>query len=331
MEFKVFDCTIRDGSNAVDFNFSEETFRAIISALDKSGVGYIDLGHGLGLGARDKCGKPGILSEQEYLDIAKEEIKKAKYGMFFLAKFGDKKHIDMLADNGCNFIRIGSNITEVDEVEQYVRHAKERGLYVNICLMKGYAVDIDDYIEIVKKVDSWKLDLITVMDSAGTMMPYEVRQRIVQGTLNTRNAEMGFHAHNNLQMGVANILTAVESGATSIDVSVGGLGRSSGNAPTEIVALVLKRYGYNVNLDYKILSDLNDNTIYPLLKGVNRFSSEELTFGYSGFHSGFYPLVKKVMENYKHIDVRDLIIAMSEKEKVAVDEQLIIEVAESLG
>lgn len=330
MEFNIFDCTIRDGSNAVDFNFTEEMVRTILRSLERGGVRWVDLGHGLGTGAREKSGKPGILSELDYLRIAKEELKTASYGMFFLAKFGEKRHIDLLVEHGCRFIRIGSNITEIDQVEHFVRYAKEKGLYVNICLMKAYAVDLPDYISVIKKADSWGLDLITVMDSAGTMMPVDVKERIVQGNLHTQNAKMGFHAHNNLQMAVCNILTAVESGAASFDASVGGLGRSAGNAPIEIATLVLKRHGYETGLDYKILSDLNDTTIYPLLETTNRFSSQELTFGYAGFHSGFFPIVEKVMQQYEMLDVRDVIIALSAKEQVAVSENLVEETAESL-
>lgn len=319
----MIDCTLRDGSNAVDFNFDESTVRKILRGLERGGVRWIDLGHGLGLGAREKSGKPGILTEEQYLAIAGEELTQASFGMFFLAKFGEMKHIDMIAHGGCGFIRIGANITEADEIEPFVRHALDLGLYVNVCLMKAYAVSLADYLDILERVDSWGLDLITLMDSAGTMMPGEVKERIIHGRLHLQNANIGFHAHNNLQMAISNVVTAVESGAHSFDASVGGLGRSSGNAPTEIAALVLERYGYDLGLDYKVLSDLNDEVVYPLISRENRFSTEALTFGYAGFHSGFYPLVLAAMKNVGGIDARDLIVELCRKERVSVDEKLV--------
>ena len=83
-------------------------------------------------------------------------------------------------------------------------------------------------------------------------------------------------------------------------------------------------------LDYKILSDLNDNYIFPLIKGENRFSSAALTFGFAGFHSSFFPLIKKIIKNHPSIDYRDLIIAISKKEKANVAEELINQVVREI-
>jgi len=130
---------------------------------------------------------------------------------------------------------------------------------------------------------------------------------------------LGFHAHNNLQLAIANALVAIESGAEEIDVSMGGLGRSAGNA----FAILLEKYNFGRFLDYKLLSDLNDKYIFPLIKGENRFSSEALTFSFAGFHSSFFPLILKVCKKYPSIDYRDVVLAVSAEEKVNVTEDLI--------
>ena len=51
---------------------------------------------------------------------------------------------------------------------------------------------------------------------------------------------VGFHGHNNLGLSVANALAAVEAGAASLDGAIGGLARSAGNAPTEMLCAVLQ-------------------------------------------------------------------------------------------
>lgn len=86
------------------------------------------------------------------------------------------------------------------------------------------------------------------------------------------------------------------------------------------LAILLEKYGWEKPLNYKVLSDLNDNYIFPLIKSQNRFFSKALTFGFAGFHSSFFPLIQKVCKKYNNIDYRDVILALSAREKVNVTE-----------
>lgn len=331
MTIKILDSTLRDGSNAINFQFDRELTQKILSGLEKGGIEWIEMGHGLGLGATKKCGKPAPLSDEEYMDLAKSTLKKANFGFLILKKFGEKKDIKLAAERGARFIRVGSNITEVNQIEDYIKYAKEQGLIVFIALMKAYAVtSMKEYVKILQKLEKWGVDIVTLMDSAGTMVPEEVKEYINQGKMNI-NISLGFHAHNNLQLAIANTITAVKAGADYVDVSVGGLGRSAGNAPTEILAILLEKYGWGKPLDYKVLSDLNDNYIFPLIKGQNRFSSVALTFGYAGFHSSFFPIVQKVVREYPSVDYRDLVIKLSIEEKVNVTEELVRRITKDLS
>jgi len=330
MTIKIIDTTLRDGSNAINFQFGRKLTKNVLTGLEQAGIGWIEMGHGLGLGASKKCGKPALLTDEEYVDLAKDCLKKANFGFIFLTKFGEKKDIKLIAEKGVNFIRIGSNITEVDQIEEYIKYAKDQGLLVFIALMKAYAVtSMKEYVEILQKLEKWGVDLTTLMDSAGTMLPEDVKKYINIGKINIETP-LGFHAHNNLQLGVANTIVAMESGADAIDVSVGGLGRSAGNAPTEILAILLEKYGWGKLLDYKILSDLNDKFIFPLIKEENRFLSEALTFGFAGFHSSFFPLIQKGCKKHPSIDYRDVVLEVSKKEKVNVTEELVNKVVEKI-
>jgi len=331
VSIKIIDCTLRDGSHAINYQFNKELTEKILLGLEKAGIQWIEMGHGKGLGASKKYKKPASLSDEMYIDIAKECLTKSNFGFFCQKEFSEKEDIKNAAKKGVNFVRIGSDVSEIDENEDYVKYAKDQGLIVFIALRKSYTVSPYDkkYIEILNKLNKWGADLVTIMDSAGTMVPYEVKQYIIQGRINS-NIPIGFHAHNNLQLGIANIISAIEAGADAVDVSIGGLGRSSGNAPTEILALILEKYGWGKLLDYKILSDLNDEIIFPLIKGENRFSSKAITFGFAGFHSGFYPLIEDVIQNNPSIDYRDLIIAVSKIEKEKVNKKLVEDIANSL-
>ncbi|MFZ7119584.1 MAG: hypothetical protein ACOWWH_01360 [Eubacteriaceae bacterium] len=331
MGLNILDTTLRDGSNAINFNFDENLTKIVLENLEKAGVDWIEMGHGMGLGASKKCGKSALLSDIEYMELANENLAKAKYGFIISKKFGTKQDIKEAAERGVNFIRIAANITEVEEIEDYTKFAIDQGLTVLIALMKAYAIkpNTKEYHKILKEIDKWNIKWATLMDSAGNMTPEDVKDYIIQARL-CSNVKLGFHAHNNLQLGIANTMAAIQSGVISVDASVGGLGRSSGNAPTEILALLLEKYELGKLLDYKILSNLNDEYIFPLIRGENRFSSSALTFGFAGFHSSFFPLIEKELKKNPSLDYRDLIIELSRKEQVNVTENLINETAMDL-
>ena len=66
------------------------------------------------------------------------------------------------------------------------------------------------YANILKKLEKWGVNIITLMDSAGTMLPEDVQKYINFGKLHSE-VKLGFHAHNNLQLGIANVITAIKA------------------------------------------------------------------------------------------------------------------------
>lgn len=326
MSLQILDTTLRDGSNAINFQFGTDLTRDILLGLEDSGIQLIEMGHGMGLGAHINSGTPAILTDEEYMEIASETLTKAKFGFIILKKYGGIEDIKIAAKKGAGFIRIGTNITEVDDIEEMVKYAKDQGLMVLIALMKAYALEPGkEYIEMLQKLDDWGVDIATLMDSAGYMLPEDVSEYVVQAKVNT-DINLGFHAHNNLQLAIANTVSAIKSGVDSVDVSLYGLGRSSGNAPVEILAALAKRYRWDIDLNLKRLSDISDKYIYPLIKDDNRFSASSLIFGMAGFHSSYFGLIKKINEKYPEIDYRDIIVAVSTKEQVNLTEELIEQV-----
>lgn len=330
MSLKIIDCTLREGSNVINFQFGRKLTINILKGLESAGVQWIEMGHGYGLSATSKCNFPALLSDEEYMDLAKSCLKVAKYGFHFNLKYSEKKDIKISARKGVHFLRIGTEIDRVNEIKEYINLAKENGLLVFVSLRKIYAISgFREYVKILKKLENWGADLIILLDSAGYMMPKDVKKIINLGKTAIETS-LGFHAHNNLQLGIANTITAIESGVDSVDACVGGIGRSSGNIPIEILSIILEKYHWETSLDYKKLSDLNDKYIFPLIKGKNRFSSKNLLSGLTGFHSGYFPLINKAIKKYPHIDYRDLIIAISKKEKINITERLVEDTIEKL-
>ncbi len=90
---------------------------------------------------------------------------------------------------------------------------------------------------------------VVLADTIGVAAPREVRSLV------ERTGAAGFHGHNTRNTGYANALAAVESGATVLDASIGGLGgcpyapRASGNVATEDLVYVLEHEGVETGVD----------------------------------------------------------------------------------
>jgi 4-hydroxy 2-oxovalerate aldolase len=84
-----------------------------------------------------------------------------------------------------------------------------------------------------------KVPRVYCADSFGSFFPERLKFLIAQ-LREIGAVEVGFHAHNNLQMAFANTLAAIEAGATWVDGTVHGMGRGVGNLPLEILIAYLQ-------------------------------------------------------------------------------------------
>lgn len=325
---QILECTLRDGSYAIDFQFNAEDTSIIAAGLEDCGFKLIEIGHGLGLNASNAGEGVAAATDEEYLHAASSTLKKAKFGMFFIPGIGRKEDLKLAADYGMGFVRIGTNAPEIKKAEEYIKLAKKLDMEVSSNLMKSYALKPKELAECGKLAEKWGADVVAIVDSAGGMLPKEIKEyvRVMEDSI---NAEIGFHGHNNLSLVHANCLAAVEAGATRIDSSLQGMGRSAGNAQTETLAALLEKTGYDLGIDLKKTMDLGKEFIKPLTRkrGTDPI---ELTLGYAKFHSKFLKNIYKASEKH-NVDPRELIIRSSEKTVVNVPEELAMTLAQELS
>lgn len=324
----ILECTLRDGSYAINFQFSTEDTTLLAAALEEAGFSLIEVGHGLGLNA-SKAGKgKAAASDRDYLEVCSKALKKAEFGMFFIPGVGRKEDLKLAAEYGMGFVRIGTNVTEAETAAEYVSYAKELGFTVSSNLMKSYALPLSEFIRKAKLVESYGVDIIYLVDSAGGMFPEDVREYITS-IKDKCNCEVGFHGHDNLNLALANSLEAIKCGATYLDSSLQGMGRSAGNTQTEVLLLVLDKLGHHLGIDILKTMDIGERLVKPLMRERHGVDSISMVSGFSQFHSSFLSNIYKVAKMYD-IDPRELIIEVSEKDKVNVTEKLAMEAAREL-
>lgn len=324
---RILECTVRDGSYVVNFQFTGDDTAIMVAGLESAGIELIEIGHGLGLNASNAGHGIAAASDHEYLEAAATTLTRAQWGTFFIPGIGRHEDLELAASFGMHFVRIGTNADRVSESQEYIEHAKRLGLYVSSNLMKSYAVPVDVLVQQAKLAQQYGADMVSLVDSAGTMVPAEVA-RYTQALCGELEVPIGFHGHDNLCLAVANVLAAIEAGAAVIDTTLQGFGRSGGNPPTEVVVGLLQRMGAVESIDLKRLMDVSQRLIGPLMR-PKRHDPLDITAGIGGFHSSYLEKIVRYADRFR-VDARDLILAVCQVERLTASDAVVEEAARRL-
>lgn len=323
-EFKVMDVTLRDGSYAINFQFSCADVELIGGGLDELGYPLIEIGHGMGISASSYKNGFALHSDEEYLMAAKRSIKNGQFGMFCIPGIAKIQDMEKLAEKGMGFVRVGTNVNEVEKSEAYIRKAKKLGITVMANYMKSYAVDEEYFAEQIKKTESYGADVIYIVDSAGSMLPNDI-QRYYNAIQRVSKLPVGFHGHDNLGLALCNSLYALNLGIEYIDASLQGLGRSAGNTATEQLTICAEKMGYHIKVDYKKLLLMSKRLVKPFMKRKG-IDPVDTICGISGFHSSYLQQIHKIAGLYG-VNPLQLIEEYSKIDKMDMDENKLDEIA----
>ena len=323
---QIMDVTLRDGSYAINFQFSEYETERISRKLFESGIKYIEIGHGVGLDGSSTQNGIALCTDEEYLETAKQSVPEAKYGMFCIPTFAKLESLDKLKQYDASFVRIGSNVTEVESTEKYIKRAKELGLEVMANYMKSYVVSPKEFAQNVLKSESYGADTVYIVDSAGSMGQEEI-EKYYEEIRKVSSIKVGFHGHNNLGLAIANSLHAFKLGFDYVDSSILGMGRSSGNAATELLIGNLIRNGENNEYNLKTVLECAEKYVRPLWK--HNANALDLYCGIAEFHTSYMHYIHKYARKYQ-VNPLDLILKYAEYDKVNMDEGALKEIASKM-
>ena len=105
------ECTIRDGGYAIDFQWPPDEIEQIVRGLAEAGFEYIEVGHGLGLGA-SRTFTPARCSDEEMAALAVGARGSAKIGAFFIPGVGTADDLRRFRDAGADFVRVGTDVSK---------------------------------------------------------------------------------------------------------------------------------------------------------------------------------------------------------------------------
>jgi 4-hydroxy-2-oxovalerate aldolase len=324
---KILETTLRDGSYVLNFQFTANDTAVMCEELERAGFPLIEVGHGIGLGASRAGMGQAAESDEAYLRAAAGAIKSARWGMFCIPGIAQLEDVDMAAEHGMKFIRVGTNVTDVEKSEPFIVRAKRHGMMVCANFMKSYAMAPVEFAARAVRTQQFGSDMVYIVDSAGGMLTSEMEEYI-KAVQDACNLEIGFHGHNNLDLAVANSLRAIELGVAVVDTSLQGLGRSAGNTPTEVLIAVLKRYGLDLGIDPLAVMDISEKYVRPLVQR-HGYDSIDVVTGLAQFHSSYMGLIREFSSTYR-VDPRRLIMEVCEQDRVNAPRDLVERAAQKL-
>lgn len=321
-----FDSTLRDGSHAIAHQFSAENIKNYCRQMDGSGMYVIIVGHGNGLGASSLQVGLSLTSDNHMLKAARDELKKTKLGTFLIPGFGTiKDNLKPAIDIGVDLFCVAIHCTEADVTRQHIEYLRKENKDVYGVLMMYHMASKERLLEEALKMQNYGAQGIILMDSAGASIPAMVSETIKFLSHNL-NIKLGFHAHNNLGLAVANSLLAIESGATIIDGTLRGFGAGAGNCQLEVLIGLLDKMKITNGLDLYKMMDVSDNIVANVMKKPQEITSVSLISGIAGVFSGFALHVNKAAKRF-NVDPRDIFIELGRRKMVAGQEDFIVDVA----
>ncbi|MFH2122385.1 MAG: citramalate synthase [Pseudomonadota bacterium] len=257
-QVEIYDTTLRDGTQAENFNLSVNDKIRISHQLDELGIDFIE------------GGWPGSNPQAvEFFQTMHGHIMKHAR----LSAFGSTRMFANPADKDANLqalvaartpvitifgkswdihvfdalrIKLEDNLLIIEESLRYLRPQVASLFYDAEHFFDGFKKNAEYALATLGKAIDGGAERLILCDTNGGMLPHEVQPIVerVQQFIRERGAkvELGIHAHNDSETAVANSLLAVSLGVRQVQGTMNGYGERCGNANlTSIIpALALK-------------------------------------------------------------------------------------------
>jgi 4-hydroxy 2-oxovalerate aldolase len=327
LDVRVTDTSLRDGSHAKRHQFTADEVAAVVAALDAAGVPVIEVAHGDGLGGSSFTYGFSHTPEQELIATAVRTANRAKIAFLMLPGVGITDDILVAADHGATVCRIATHCTEADISVQHFGLARERGLETVGFLMMAHSQPPEALARQARIMADAGCQCVYVVDSAGALVLDQVGDRVAALVAELGDdAQVGFHGHENLGLGVANSVLAVRAGATQIDGSTRRFGAGAGNTPVEAFVGVCDKLGLRTGVDFFAIVDAAEDVVAPVMPEECRLDRMALIMGYAGVYSSFLKHAFALGQRYE-VPGAQILVRAGERRLVGGQEDQLIDIA----
>jgi isopropylmalate/homocitrate/citramalate synthase len=273
---RIHDATLRDGEQQAGVVFTADDKIRIAEALAEAGVHRIE------------AGLPAVSPDdaKAVTAIAKRGLPSEIYAFSRCIVDDVKLAVDcgvagvaLEIPSSRHLIELGYRWSVERAIAASVEatsYAHEQGLKVSFFPIDATRASLEDYLDLVEAVArDGHLDALVLVDTFGTLAPHAVG-RFVAESRKRFNVPLETHFHMDYGMGVANSLIAASAGASTIHVTVGGIGERAGNAPLEETVVALRTlYDLDIGMRLEKLTPLH--RLVMELSGVSQPSNRPVT------------------------------------------------------
>ncbi|MEU8240130.1 4-hydroxy-2-oxovalerate aldolase [Actinoplanes missouriensis] len=328
---RITDSTLRDGSHAKRHRFTAAEVRDIVTALDAAGIPVIEVAHGDGLGGSSFTYGLSHTPEQELIRVAVGAATRARIAFLMLPGVGVIDDIRAAAGNGASVCRIATHCTEADIAVQHFGLARDLGLETVGFLMMAHSTPPGALARQARIMADAGCQCVYVVDSAGALVLDQVGDRVSALVAELGDdAQVGFHGHENLGLGVANSILAVRAGARQIDGSTRRFGAGAGNTPVEALVGVCDKLGIPTGVDFFAIVDAAEDVVRPAMPDECRLDRMALIMGYAGVYSSFLLHAYALADRYQ-VSGAEILVRAGERRLVGGQEDQLIGIARELA
>lgn len=278
-EISLLDCTLRDGGYVNDWKFGKNTIISIFERLVASGVEFIEIGF---LDQRRPFDpNRSIIPDVKSVNKIYGNLDKGNAQLVGMIDYGtlDIDKIIPCSESCLDGIRVIFKKHLREEALNYIAQIKALGYKVFAQLVSITSYSDEELMDLIRLANEVKPYAVSMVDTYGlchsdTLMHYA---DLLDEKLD-KEISLGYHAHNNFQLGYANcieLLSKKTERNVLVDGTVFGMGKSAGNCPVELLGMYLNdRHGKNYDINQFLeAADSNVMSIY-----------NEAPWGYSMFY-----------------------------------------------
>ena len=267
MKVQFTETVLRDaGQSLIATRLPYAKFEPILETMDKAGYYSLECWGGATF---DTCLRYLGEDPWERLRNIRKRVKNTKLQMLLRGQnllgykhYPDdvvRKFVELSIKNGIDVIRIFDALNDLRNLEVSVKETvKHKGIaQVAISYTTSPVHTLENYVELIKRIEQMGASSLCIKDMAGIMTPKECYD-LVKAIKENSKLPIHLHTHSTTGMAFMTYLKGVEAGADVVDTAISCFSGGTSQPATETLVYAFEQMGAKTGINYPVLKEIND-------------------------------------------------------------------------